>query len=100
MQVYDNLVDAISDLNKRGFITDFKINCDAVKCIKTGVNLSPSHFEIAEYYRFEEDTNPDNASILYAIQSIDGSIKGLLINAYGVYSDAVSDSLIQKLKIN
>ena len=100
MHVYENLIDALSDLKRRGFTTDFKLNFDAVECIKTGISLSPDHFEIVERYRFEADTNPDDSSVLYAIQSIDKNIKGVLINAYGVYSDSISDSLIQKLKIN
>ncbi len=100
MHVYENLIDALNDLKSRGFTTDFKLNSDTVECIKTGISLSPAHFEIVERYRFEADTNPADSSVLYAIQSIDGNIKGVLVNAYGVYSDSISDSLIQKLKIN
>jgi hypothetical protein len=100
MHVYESLIDALNDLNKRGYTTDFKLNFNSVECSKTGLNLSPDHFEIAEHYRFEADTNPDDSSILYAIQSIDGCIKGFLVNAYGVYSEASSDNLIQKLRIH
>ncbi len=100
MHVYDNLVDALKDLKNRGFTTDFNLAFDAIECRHTGECLSPSQFEIVEHYRFEANTNPDDSSVLYAIQSLDGKMKGVLINAYGVYSDAVSDSMIAKLKVH
>ena len=71
MHVYESLVDALEDLKARGFTTDFKLNFDTIECTRAGVNLSPAHFEIVEYYRFEADTSPDESSVLYAIQSID-----------------------------
>jgi hypothetical protein len=97
---YDNLLDALKDLKQRGFTTDFNIAFDKINCNNTGKALSPAEFEIVEHYRFEGDTDPDNSSVLYVITALDGSLKGVLINAYGVYSDAISDNLIQKLKMN
>ena len=38
--------------------------------------------------------------IVTGIAAKDGGLKGVLVNAYGVYSDAVSDELIKKLSIN
>lgn len=99
MYVYENLIEALNDLKIRGFASDFKIETDAVKCNDSGIMLAPWNFEIVEHYRFEADTNPDDSSVIYAIQSSDGKIKGVLINAYGVYSDAVTESMIQKLKV-
>ncbi len=100
MLVYDNLVDALHDLKKRGFTTDFNLAFDTLKCRNTGHSLSPLEFEIVEHYRFEEDTNPSDSSVLYAIKAIQGDMKGILIDAYGVYGEAVSDTMIQKLKVH
>lgn len=100
MHVYDNLVVALNDLKKRGFTTDFNIAFDTIQCSHTGEKLLPEEFEIVEHYRFEGNTNPDDSSVLYVIQSLDGSKKGVLINAYGVYGDAMSDRLIQKLSVH
>jgi hypothetical protein len=90
-------VDALKDLKSRGFTTDFNMAFDAIECQTTGICLSPSQFEIVEHYRFEGDTNPSDSSVIYAVQSHDGTLKGTLISAYGVYSDAVSEHMIQKL---
>lgn len=100
MQVYENLIDALSDLKNRGFTTDFNLAFNTIKCSKTGQSLSPLEFEIVEHYRFEEDTNPSDSSVLYAIKAIQGEMKGVLIDAYGVYGEAISDTMIQKLKVH
>ena len=100
MHVYENLVDALKDLKQRGFTTDFNIAFDMIECKHTGICLSPAQFEIVEHYRFEGDTNPSDSSVIYAVQSQDGSIRGTLISAYGMYSDAVSEHMIQKLQVH
>ncbi len=100
MPVYDNMIDALKGLKSRGFTTDFNMAFDNISCAVTGTCLAPSQFEIVEHYRFEADTNPSDSSVLYAIESKDATMKGVLISAYGVYSDAVSDEMIQKLKVH
>ena len=99
MANYDNLVDAINDLKQKGYTTDFNLAFDKIQCASTGRYLSPSAFDIMEHHRFEGDTDPDNSSVLYVIESHDKKMKGILISAYGVYSDAASDDMIQKLKV-
>jgi hypothetical protein len=44
-------------------------------------------------------TNPDDSSVLYAIAST-GGLKGLLVDAYGVYSESISQEMIKKLQID
>lgn len=100
MIVYDTLVEALNALKHRGFTTDFNIAFDKVQCAETGTCLDTAEFEIVEHYRFEGKNDPDDSSVLYAIAAKDGSLKGVLVNAYGVYSDAVTDELIKKLAIN
>jgi hypothetical protein len=100
MPVYDNLIEALTNLKKRGFTTDFNIAFDKIECKTTGSCLAPSQFEIVEHYRFEAETNPSDSSVIYAVQSKDGSMKGTLISAYGMYGDAVSDNMIRKLQMH
>lgn len=100
MKVYENLVEALDDLKKRGFTTDFTLAFNSIACSSSGKCLSPAEFEIVEHYRFEADTDPDNSSVLYVIQSHNGTMKGVLVNAYGVYSDPLSDEMIRKLSVH
>lgn len=100
MTAYDTIIDALAGLKQKGYTTDFNLAFDHLKCTSTGVCFNPSQFEITEHYRFEGMNDPDDSSIVYAIESTDGEIKGVLVSAYGVYSDAISDEMIQKLKVH
>ena len=91
------LVTVLDDLKKKGYTLDFNIAFDKLQCVQNGVCLNPEQFEIVEHFRFEGDSNPDDQSILYAVESKDGTMKGVLVNAYGIYSDPVSDEMLQKL---
>lgn len=59
--------------------------------------MQPEEFLIDEKHRFQEMSDVDNESVLYAISSKDGKLKGLLVNAYGIYTDYASFKLVQKL---
>ncbi|MEO8149518.1 MAG: phosphoribosylpyrophosphate synthetase [Bacteroidia bacterium] len=96
MKTYDTLSEAVNDLQLRGFNKNFSISENCIEC--DAMQLNPDEFEISEVHRFEADTDPGASTILYAIESKDG-IKGLLVNAYGAYSDGATDDLIEKLKI-
>ncbi len=99
MKHFANLVEALDDLRKRGFTADFDLKTDRLKCAATQLELHPEDFEIVEVYRFEGVTNPSDSAILYAIEGKDG-LNGVLVNAYGVYSDPVSAALSAKLAIH
>ncbi|CAN5131141.1 hypothetical protein BH09BAC1_BH09BAC1_13640 [soil metagenome] len=98
MPQYKTLVDTLHDLEARGYTFDFNIKDDCLHCAALGRQLSPDEFEVVEVYRFEGMSNPDDNSVVYAIEGPDG-LKGTLVNAYGMYADAASDKLIAKLQI-
>jgi len=97
MRAYDTLSEAINDLIKRGFTLDFSISKNCIECKSVGATYHPDNFEIVEFYRFEGMSNPDDSSILYAIDAGNG-LKGHLVDAYGMYSEALSFEMMQKLK--
>lgn len=99
MYSYESLSEALNDLAKRGYVHNFNIECDCFKCASLELKLNPDEFEITEFYRFEGDSNPDDEEVVYAIESKDG-IKGTLVNAYGTYSEGMSDELVAKLNIS
>lgn len=51
------------------------------------------------FYRFEGISDPDDMSILYAIETADGQ-KGTLIDAYGRYSDDETGAFMQEVDVN
>jgi hypothetical protein len=100
MASYDTLVTALNDLRTRGFTTDFNLAFDRLKTAGNEKELLPEEFDIVEVYRFEGDTNPDDESVLFAIASHNGNIRGVLVSAFGAYSEPVSDELIKKLSMH
>src|SRR4051812_36862329 len=98
MYNYSTLSEAVSDLEKRGYVNDFKLCNDSIECPMLELKLHPEHFEIMEFYHFDGMTDPADEAVIYAIESTDGKTKGLLINGYGIYTDGLSDSMIKKLK--
>ncbi|WP_308992425.1 phosphoribosylpyrophosphate synthetase [Mariniflexile litorale] len=99
MRSYDTLTEAINSKQTEGYTFDFNLKSSILECKTLNKTFKPNEFNVDVFYRFEGDSNPDDSSILYAIQTACG-IKGLLVDAYGVYSDSLTAEMIQKLKIS
>jgi len=98
MKNYATLTEALDDLRRRGYTEDFNLKPNCLECPVKQVELHPDDFEITEVYRFEGSTNPDDSSVLYAIAGKDG-LKGVLVDAYGIYATGVSTDMLAKLSI-
>ena len=98
MQSYDTLVEALDDLAKKGYTLDFNLANDGLICRDKDLQLSPRQFHIVDVFRFEGMSDPDDNTVLYTIESVDGH-KGTLISAYGPYADEMSGEMVEKLKI-
>lgn len=92
---FETLTDALEQLRREGYTHDFNLQRDCLTC--EGKMLYPHEFQIDRVYRFEGMTNPSDQSILYAISSHDHKLKGVLVNAYGVYADEMTNEMIEKL---
>lgn len=98
---YDTVTEATAELAKRGYTLDFElmVEQECLVCHKAGLHLSPEDFQIDEIHRFEGDTDPGDSMIVYAISSIKESLKGIVINGYGLYSDPITYKIVSRLKI-
>lgn len=97
---YETLSEAVNDLQKRGYTTDFLISeeKDCFLCKQGTLELSPDEFCIDEVYRFEGMTDPGDESILYAVSSDKHNLKGLIINSYGADFGYRASQLVKKLR--
>lgn len=100
MHTYETLSEAVNDLVKRGYTDDLILKPDCVHCAAIDLNLHPEDFKIDEHYRFEGMSNPDDNSIVYAISSNDETIKGVLVDAYGTYAEALSEAMVKRLRFD
>lgn len=97
MYVYDTITVAIKGLKERGYKLDFNLKENCLICDEEQFN--PAEFEITEVYRFEGDTDPSDEAVVYAIESHNGK-KGVLVNAFGIYADPLSDEIVKKLSFH
>ena len=100
MHSYDTVTEAINGLRERGYSLDFNIAFDKITCTTDGRCLNPNEFEITEVHRFEGDTNPADEDVVYAVESKDGKIKGVITSAFGTYADTISTEMIRKLAMH
>ena len=94
---YAIVLEALAKLKEQGYTTDFKLAENVLTCNEG--EFDAENFEITSVYRYEGDSNPDDESTVYAIESKSG-IKGTLIASYGAYSDKISEKILQKLRIS
>jgi hypothetical protein len=99
MKTFETLSQAVTNLEQRGYNHDFNLHPEWIECAPLSRKFLPQEFHVDEVHRFEGVSNPDDNSILFAISSSDG-VKGLLIDAYGMYSDSLSPTMIEKLTID
>jgi len=95
---YGTLSETIRCLKKDGYTLDFNVQQERIVCHQTYTVLSPEDFEIDKVFRFEGASNPDDQSVLYAISSSKFDMKGVLVNGYGISTDAATDEIIARLK--
>ncbi len=97
MKGYDTLLEALKDLQRRGYTYDFNLKNHCVACASLKIEMQPEYFNVDEVHRFEGMSSTDDNSILYAISSKDG-IKGTLVDAYGIYAENISEEMRKKLR--
>jgi hypothetical protein len=96
---YTSLSEATNDLKRRGYVNDFNLKGDCVECEALQLQLTPERFVVDEFHRFEGMSSTDDNSIVFAITS-DKGVKGVFVDAYGVYASGMSEDMIRKLSIN
>lgn len=74
---------AMNDAAEKGYKNEFKIENGSA--VLDGSNYTADQLTIVKHYRFEGDSNPDDMSVLYLLETNDGK-KGIIVDAYGAYS--------------
>ncbi len=93
----ETLSQAIERLAGLGYSKSFRANRDGTLSAEEGV-FEPEALVVDEVVRFEGASDPADASILFALRTPDGAIRGTFNAAYGPASDAFSASVIHRLR--
>jgi hypothetical protein len=85
------------DLEARGFTENFQVIKEGLKALNSGKVYQEKDVKIVEHHRFEGVSNPDDMSIVYGLETSDGT-KGILSDAFGVYSDPLVSNFISTVE--
>lgn len=92
----DSLVNILAEVEKMGFRTQFEVKAENLVSLKTGRHFQPDEIKIVHFYRFEGESNPDDSSILYAIETNDFE-KGTLVDGYSNAADPETAAFMVKV---
>ena len=95
---YRTLDTVIEDLKGRGFVERFRVTGSKLRAIGSGRTFGSEDLTIREYQRFEGVSDPDDASIVYGIETRDGT-KGVLVDAFGLYANPEVGELLEGVRI-
>ena len=80
------LVSCMNSLQEKGYKENFVMDEKGLKGMESEKIYQPEDIKITDFYRFEGESDPGDNSILYAIESNDGT-RGIIADAFGVYAN-------------
>ena len=80
----------------QGFTASFVARAGALRQVGGTRDFRPDELTIRGYQRFEGVSDPDDMSIVYAIETADG-IKGTLVDAFGVYANPAVTAVMDQV---
>jgi hypothetical protein len=87
-------------LEEKGYTDQFRVEKKNLVSLKDSKKkYKPKDVKAVNFYRFEGISDPDDMSILYAIETCDGT-KGTLVDAYGNYSDEATGEFMQEVDVS
>jgi hypothetical protein len=90
----------INRLGEKGYTDQFKVEREHLQSLTDSKKrYKPNDVKAVNFFRFEGISDPDDMSILYAIETTDGR-KGTLVDAYGLYSDDETGAFMQNVDIH
>jgi hypothetical protein len=94
-----SLQQCMEKLEGEGYTDQYKVEKDRLINLTLQKKYKAKEVQAVNFYRFEGISNPDDMSILYAIETSDGR-KGTLIDAYGLYADEATGKFMQSVEIH
>jgi len=90
---------AMEELARQGYTQHFRVLGNTLQALGSGQVFRAPEVVIRQYHRFEGVSDPDDMSIVYAIESVNGA-RGTLVDAFGVYSSPVVGAFLDKVQFN
>jgi hypothetical protein len=89
---------AIRALRRDGFTNDFTASGGELHLDGTERRFRPEDCRILNHFRFEGTSDPGDMSIVYALETRDGT-RGILVDAFGTYADPEVGAVVRRMGI-
>jgi hypothetical protein len=93
---YSSMTEAVRSLKARGFEADFEYVDGAFRVLGSARSFGGHELNIVEHHRFEGISDPDDMSVIYAVEALDGT-RGTIVDAFGVYANPELGAALQKI---
>lgn len=87
----------LDKLENEGYTDQYKVEKGKLYDLTNNKKYKAKEVKAVNFYRFEGISNPDDMSILYAIETSDGR-KGTMVDAYGLYSDDETSEFMNQVE--
>jgi hypothetical protein len=87
------LASCSNKMKEDGFKEDFQICKGVLTTFNESKTYTPDQVKIVNFYRFEGESDPGDNSVLYVIETSDGT-KGTLVDSYGAYASEEASKFI------
>jgi len=89
----------LNKLEADGYTDQFRVEKGRLNDLSNKKKYKAKEVKAVAFFRFEGVSDPEDMSILYAIETIDGR-KGTLVDAYGLYSDDETGAFLNQVEVN
>ena len=98
VKTYQTMTEALENLKTRGFTANFEFLNSTFLAIDSGRAFQAGDLTIVEHHRFEGVSDPDDMSVVYAIETADGT-RGILVDAFGVYANPDLGAFLKNVRM-
>jgi hypothetical protein len=93
----DTVAEVVERLEREGFGEHFRAEPRGLRVGADGRLFQPEDLVTEEIRRFEGVSDPEDQSIVFALRSRDGSVRGTLVTSFGPGADPEVAEVVRRL---
>ncbi len=90
--------EALERLGGQGFTDSFRAEEAGLRALEADRLFRPERLVVVEVARFEGESNPDDAAIVFALRSETGDVRGTWVMSFGTQLDPMNAACLQRLR--
>ena len=92
------LADAVAHFSALGYRGGFRAEEAGLREVLTGNVYAPDHLQIDDLLRFEGESDPDDAAVVFALREVHGDARGTYVVAFGPQMDRLDVAAVRQLR--